>query len=272
MAGLLSFRSTAGASGTPVKLTGAPITQLERFLGGMLRVFAAGHPCLGARQLGSQSGLFYAVYSDMSSLRCAFELLEDLDDYLARTEDIPILKSFVPIFEEPICSPSDFADKFWAFAQLLNRIDALSHPYDPSVSSNPNDPRFEFSLRGKAVFPTTLHPHHPRTARRFPYPAWAHNQSAQFQQLRESGEFENWQKKIRTVDAKLDKSKQPNPLLADHGDASAAIQLGQLELASYPFQPFQDSDRLKNWMELMDLCASEGSDPRIMDRLNQLRP
>lgn len=266
--GLLGFR---GSSDDPVKLGQGRVTSFERHVGGLIHAFTSGHPCIGARQLGPKGRLYFALYPSMSGVASAMAFLRDLDDYFKVTDSgDPIFKSFVAIFWEPIPSASDFAAKFWEFAQLLNRIDALTSEYDPSISADPTDPTFELSLKGRAIFPATLHPAHPRPARCFTYPAWAMNQSAQFGRLREDGIFETWQKKIRAADIALDPSGMPNPLLADHGDASAAAQLGQMPLKNYPFQAYQNISRQENLNSLLAQARSEGCDSAIINDLQSL--
>jgi FPC/CPF motif-containing protein YcgG len=202
------------------------------------------HPCIGARILGHSKTFYTCIPGELTTISSALKFLECLDGYFSLTDqNDPIEKSLLVLFHDPIASPHDFFTKFWSFAQVAHDIDSLTHQWDPTVSSDTSDNNFELSFRGRGVFPTTFHPFHERTARRFMYPGWAHNQSSQFRSLRETNQFETWQKKIRQADASTDPSGTHNPLLADTGTVSAATQITQYQTSEYPFVSRNPSDR-----------------------------
>lgn len=235
--GLITWQGPSASGRYSAKrLDRSALISIERFIGSCLSGFMDSHPCIGARLLGSDKSFYYSVYKDMYSIESACYLLDDIKAYYAKSDNINIVKTMLCIFTDPINSKEDFSTRFWKFMQLVVDIDSLQHPYDSTISSDPADQNFELSFCGRAAFPTTIHPAHDRTARRFAYPGWALNQSSQFGALRADGSFEDWQRKIRAADAAIDPSGQPNPLLVDHGDGSAASQLGQVVLPEYPFQ------------------------------------
>lgn len=229
---------------TPRRLGGKAPTRLEQMILRPLAGWLGAHPCIGARKLGLSRTFYSCIPGDLTKVSSAFAFLRCLDEYFEETDKgDPIEKSLLVLFHDPISTPEDFFNKFWSFAQLAHDLDSLAYSWDGSVSSNIDDDTFELSFRGRAVFPTTFHPCHNRVARRFMYPGWAHNLSAQFQALRDADQFEKWKTSIRTADASSDPSGEPNPLLADTGTASAATQITQHESEVYPFVVRNGNDR-----------------------------
>ena len=167
------------------------------------------------------------VYPDMESVSSALMFLDDYERYLDLTKnEDAVLKTFVSVFPlTEIISQDDFASQYWRFAQTLVDLSSQTHPWDPKASHLPTDKSFELSLGGRAVFTTTLNHHSPRMARKFLYPTWVMNQTSQFDALRDRNDFARWQENIRAKDAAIDPSGLPNPILEDHGYASAAAQL-----------------------------------------------
>jgi len=223
-----------------VRLNGEPLSRRDRYIAAQFLQFTKRHPCLGARSVGAIGNLFCGVYDDMDTVESAWEFvrdtalyyrLSDTDYHPIRTDpDGAVIKSFGAIFVQPVDSQDDFAEQYWKFAQIVHDIDP--EVWDPSVKSDPSDPGFEMSIAGRAVFTTTLNPESPRTARAFSYPTWVMNQLRQFNALRErpgragfENEFERWKSVIRRLDSESDPSGRPNPVLTDHGTASAFDQL-----------------------------------------------
>lgn len=211
-------------------------SRLEQMVLRPLAEWLGAHPCIGARKIGHTRTFYSCIPGELTTISSALIFLQCLDEYFALTDSgDPIEKSLLVLFHDPIASPHEFFKKFWSFAQTAHDIDSLTHQWDPLVSSDIADDSFELSFRARAVFPTTFHPCHERTARRLMYPGWAHNQSSQFRALREIEQFEKWQKSIRQADASTDPSGTHNPLLADTGTVSAATQITQYQASEYPF-------------------------------------
>ena len=79
-----------------------------------------------------------------------------------------------------------------------------------------------FSVGGTAYFIVGLHPGASRVARRAPLPTLVFNPHDQFEQLRVEGRFEGMRTSIRRRDTDLQGSL--NPMVADHGDSTEALQ------------------------------------------------
>jgi FPC/CPF motif-containing protein YcgG len=129
--------------------------------------------------------------------------------------------TFLAVFDGVnIASDDDFETFLWDRLQSLHDTD-LS-PWDPRVSAKTGDPDFRFSVGGHAFFIVGLHPAASREARRFPYPTLVFNLHAQFQQLRERGQFEQVRSTIRRREEALE--GETNPYLDDFGERSEAHQ------------------------------------------------
>lgn len=261
------------------RLDGAKPTDLEKFIGQYLLGFLFQHPCIGARALANKSemkddqiiphqGLHYAVYPDMRSVSSAIMFLTDLENYYTRSDDIdPIIKTFAAIFvATDILSQEDFANKYWSFVQTVSDISSLTHDFGPITDVQAED--FELYLAGRAVFTTTLNSQSPRSARRFSYSTWVMNQTRQFDELRENGLFENWKTSIRKHDAGVDPSGVPNPILADHGTASAIGQLAGSMPQDFHFVVRKDRrDAIGACEWLLKRAEQENAPPAVIDEL-----
>ena len=259
-----------GGKSAPRRIDGRAPSALERMTIRAMSGWLEPHPCIGARLLGTNQTFYACTPGEMQHIDSSLKFLQCLDRYFSETDQSdPIVKSLLVFFPDTIESEQAFFDKFWAFVQNTHDLDFLTHEWDQTVASDTSDPNFELSFRGRAVFPTTFHPHSPRSARRFMYPGWAHNLSSQFGALRTAGSFEDWQRKIRRADAAADPSGVANPLLADSGTASAAAQLAQLEADSYPFIKREPSDREQVKDALLARAHAEGAKD-VVDYLNEL--
>ncbi|MGZ9099561.1 MAG: guanitoxin biosynthesis heme-dependent pre-guanitoxin N-hydroxylase GntA [Brevundimonas sp.] len=133
-------------------------------------------------------------------------------------------QSFVVVFEGPTGrSEIEFEAALWRRLQALSDLDAADHlPYDPTVSSSPEDADFSLSFGGEAYFIVGLHPGASRPARRFGTPAIAFNPHHQFRTLREAGRYEGLRESVIARDLALCGSI--NPMLSRHGERSEARQ------------------------------------------------
>ena len=114
----------------------------------------------------------------------------------------------------------------------------LGQRFDDAVSPDPQDPHFSLSFGGEAYFAVGLHPNASRPARRFAHPAIVFNLHAQFERLREEGRFERMRDRIMARDVAL--AGDANPMLADHGEASAARQFSGRSVDETWACPFRD--------------------------------
>ena len=131
--------------------------------------------------------------------------------------------SVVILFEQPtIHSEEAYSKMFWERLQALSDLDSQFHAYDKRVSDDPESPEFSFSLSEEAFFVVGLHPASSRASRRFKYPAIVFNPHAQFEQLRQAGQYEKMKNIIRKKDVELEGSI--NPMLEDFGSSSETYQ------------------------------------------------
>jgi FPC/CPF motif-containing protein YcgG len=181
-------------------------------------------PCLGARAAFNSGSYQTKVYDELTHPACSEQLAQDLQRFqhseMRRTKDFA---TFVAIFRNPRdTNESDFEELFWSQLQQLHRIDAKSYEWDPTVSPDPNDAHFSFSLAGQALYVVGMHANSSRLSRRFPWPALVFNPHEQFERLREQGKWPQMQTTIRKRDIALQGSA--NPMLNEFGETSEARQ------------------------------------------------
>lgn len=150
----------------------------------------------------------------------ALPLARDLLEFVRERPSISGFNTFVAVFETPIASELEFEQRLWQTLQALHEAD--THPWDPTVSPEPESARFSFSFGGCAFFVVGLHPTSSRLTRRFAHPAMVFNAHEQFENLRREQKFERMQHVIRARDVALQGDANPN--LAAFGERSEALQ------------------------------------------------
>ena len=182
-------------------------------------------PCVGAKSALAHGTLktvvCWSIESGWDDVRIHRELLDWAFDY---REEPGLFRSIAFIFARPgPLSEERFEKAMWERIQSLADKDAwLDQPYDPRVSSDPEDPHFSLSFGGEGFFAVGLHPNASRPARRFERPVLVFNLHDQFEQLRDQGKYEGIRETILKRDEKL--AGSINPMLARHGDSSEAAQ------------------------------------------------
>lgn len=173
------------------------------------------HPCVMAKTLFSLNDYHLNVYENMEEDETLLQLLDDLAAYIKQYDfTTNEFESFLAVFPSiHIEDELTFEKKLWKLLQRLHELDDCS--WDPTVSKNPNDTNFSFSLKGKAFYIVGLHPNSSRMARRSPYPTLVFNLHWQFEHLRDMGIFKKVKKRIRKRDKKL--QGHVNPVLKDFG-------------------------------------------------------
>jgi FPC/CPF motif-containing protein YcgG len=148
--------------------------------------------------------------------------------------------SLAVIFREPAhLSELQFEHALWQRLQSLAENDAWQgEKYDASVSPDPDDPDFSVSFAGQAFFVVGLHPDANRAARRFAHPTMIFNLHAQFVRLRERQLYDRMRDQIIKRDIALCGSA--NPMLAHHGEQSAARQYSGRSVTEGWVCPFRD--------------------------------
>lgn len=182
-------------------------------------------PCVGAKAALARGTLNVLACNRIDSAWDDLRIHDGLVRFAAAYKEEPALfRSFAVIFDGPtdLDEPA-FETALWQRIQSLSDKDVWrGQPYDPRVSTNPDDPHFSLSFGGEAFFVVGLHPHASRPARRFSRPALVFNLHDQFEQLRADGRYETMREAIMTRDEAIAGSR--NPMLARHGEMSEARQ------------------------------------------------
>jgi len=180
------------------------------------------HPCIMANTVFQMDKYQLNVYEVLGSRKTADALMTDLKNYIAHYDfESKDFESFIAVFlEAEVVSEIEFENLLWRQLQFLHDMD--NSLWDPTVSDDPNNPNFSFSIGGKAFYVVGLHPQASRMARRAPYPTLVFNLHSQFEKLREMGVYHKVRDKIRERDTAL--QGNINPVLQDFGEESEARQ------------------------------------------------
>ncbi len=182
-------------------------------------IIEGNHPCLMAQTVFKKNQLRVRTYSDFGSMKTARQLLSDLQDYLDNYD--PASKDFFTFIATfTTCerySEKRFEELLWKQLQNIHKLD--TEKWDETVSDNPEDKEFSFSILGKAFYIVGLHPDSSRKARQAPMPAIAFNLHEQFEKLREMGVYQKVRDSIRERDEKL--QGNINPMLEDFGTGTS---------------------------------------------------
>ena len=182
-------------------------------------------PCVGAKAALSKRQMTFVVARDITSA------WDDLDIHrqvlglvdLYRENRAPF-RSLAVIFEhESNLDELEFEQYLWERLQSLSdKDDWMGQKRDARVAHDPNHPEFSLSFGGEAFFIVGLHPQSSRPARRFVRPTMIFNLHDQFEMLREANQYEKLRASILDRDLKI--AGTMNPMLAKHGEVSAARQ------------------------------------------------
>ena len=201
-------------------------TPLARHVHGRFRahVLGPGFSCVGARAAFRNNTYRFGLYGEMGRPETTDTLAHDLCEYARERPSFGTdFATFVACFAGP--APGDEAEwerRLWSQLQGLHELDRRHHAWDPTVSSDPEDPGFSFSFAGTAYFVVGLHPASSRHARRFGWPTLVFNAHEQFERLRVRNLFGRVRDAVRERDYKLQGSLNPN--LSDFGERSEARQ------------------------------------------------
>jgi FPC/CPF motif-containing protein YcgG len=206
--------------------TGELRPALTRFVHDALRslVLNDQFPCVGGKSAVRQGAYRFGLYDQLGSPAAAAGLARDLFTFTRELNELGgPFSTYLASFRGPVTADEEgFERLLWHALQQLHDLDAAYHSWDPSVSSDANDAHFSFSLAGVAFFVVGLHAASSRATRRFAWPTLVMNPHAQFDGLKASGQFARFQEVIRRGDLEL--QGQINPMLAEHGQKSEAVQ------------------------------------------------
>lgn len=208
----------------------------------LLAVIAdARFPCVGAKSAMARGAIRTLLCESLETASEDVRIHAELLNWVKiHRRDPSGLRSLAVVFAGPRdLDEEEFEAGLWERLQSLANIDARHrHPYDRSVSSDPENPRFSLSFGGKAFFVVGLHPHASRPARRVPRPTLIFNLHEQFEHLREQGLYERMRERIMSRDVAL--AGSVNPMLARFGEASEARQYSGRMVGEDWRCPFRD--------------------------------
>lgn len=192
--------------------------QLQQFIG------QKAFPCVGAKTALSKQQVHCHEYDSLDDEQLNVDILSDLYDFIDGFDlRQHMFSSFVCAFDGPYgYTERQYEYLLWQKLQQLHEIDARLHPWDKSVSQDPEAADFSYSLGGQAFFIICLNPASRRKSRRFESPAIVFNLHQQFEHLREQGRFEQFRDHIRKRDDAF--NGEANPMLQNHGTDSEAKQ------------------------------------------------
>jgi FPC/CPF motif-containing protein YcgG len=195
------------------------------------------HPCIMSQTIFSTKNYQLRAYDGLGSQTAAKKILEDLKNYLEAYDfSTNEFFSFIAVFEdESHYSEIEFEKLLWDQLQNLHNIDHKN--WDSSVSSNPKNKSFSFSILGTAFYIVGMHPNSSRNARKSPRPTLVFNLHWQFEKLRKMGVYERVRDTIRKRD--VIKNGSVNPMLVDFGSRSEAPQYSGREVGDSWECPFK---------------------------------
>lgn len=210
------------------------------------RILAADYPCVAARSVFNRDSADLVEYGRLGDPVEARRLAADLARFgreraAAIEAETPGFVSYIAAFDArtAIADEADFERQLWEHLSLVHRFDALTHAWDPAVSSDPDSAEFSFSVGGRAYYVIGMHPGASRLSRRMPVPMLVFNPHAQFERLKANGKYDGLRQSIRRRETDLQGSV--NPTLADHGSASEARQYSGRAIGADWICPFQAS-------------------------------
>ncbi len=198
-------------------------------------------PCVGAKSALARGTLKTVICHDLSSGWNDLDIHRELLDWSRAYDTDPAgLRSLAIVFRHSRKMSEEIFEKhMWARIQSLADKDCwLGQSADKTVSTNPQDPHFALSFGGQAYFVVGLHPGASRPGRRFERPVMVFNLHDQFEKLRAEQKYERMREAILQRDKEL--AGDINPMLARHGETSAAAQYSGRHVDENWECPFSD--------------------------------
>ena len=207
--------------------TGEPASPLATLVHGSMRALVLNEQftCVGGKSSLRQGAYRFGLYDSLDSSASTSGLAHDLFAFVRELPEFgDAFSTFIASFTGP--HPADelaFERSLWTTLQALHDLDVEHHPWDRSVSDDPDDPRFAFSFAGTAFFVIGLHAASTRAARRFAWPTLVFNSHRQFDELRRHGGYTRFQQVIRENERRL--QGDINPMASDFGTGSEAAHV-----------------------------------------------
>ncbi|MCT8340983.1 YqcI/YcgG family protein [Flavobacteriaceae bacterium TK19130] len=198
------------------------------------------HPCIMAQTVFKMKKTTIKRYHTLGTEASAIEIYNDIKSYLTSYDfNSNEFQTFIATFpENSVANEQEFEKLLWKQLQAIHEVD--TDPWDASVSSNPDDSKFSFSIGGEAFFIVGMHPQSSRKARRTPFPVIVFNLHWQFEKLRKMGAYERVRDTIRNRDKALQGTI--NPVLKDYGDDTETKQYSGRAVEDDWKCPFHPSD------------------------------
>jgi FPC/CPF motif-containing protein YcgG len=215
-----------------------PTTALSDRFAAFLR--GPAFPCVGAKSALAHDAIEILEARDIRSAWNDLDIFAAVTRFAARYRASPHpFQSLAVVFHAPgRMSETAFEQALWQRLQSLADKDAFNgYLRDPRVSDDVASPHFALSLGEEAFFIVGMHPGASRPARRFERPVIVFNPHAQFETLRDQGRYEKL--RARIIDRDVAIAGAPNPMLARHGEASAARQYSGREVGPRWAPPFK---------------------------------
>ena len=194
------------------------------------------HPCVMAKTVFSSKKYMLRSYSNFGSVLSARKILNDLKKYLGTLELMDDgYYSFIAVFDDELkLNELQYEVLLWEQLQKIHDVD--DSIWDPSVSNDPGNKKFSFSILGQSFYVVGMHPNSSRAARRSPKITIIFNLHSQFEQLKVKGVY----KRVKKIIRKRDKSKNGsiNPMMVDFGIKSEASQYSGREVGDEWVCPF----------------------------------
>lgn len=198
-----------------------------------------GFPCPMAQVTARRRSLNIGVYNSMDT---DFPRLhQEIGNWISETKNEKY-RSFLAFFvDETHSDMSEYHDAFWKCLSELVNCEPSYAELPEGVSDDVTSSEFAFCLHETAFFVVGLTPLSPRLSRKFPWPGFALNPHAQFEELRSEGNM----KRLQEISRKRDVAWQGNinPVLDEHGFSSAALQFSGISVDNAMQCPFPKSSK-----------------------------
>ena len=244
-AALSSYLGVADGALTPLLRPGTACSEQEVSMHTQLKdkILGVGFPCVAARSAINRKSYRLGVYPGLGTIDAALAICHDLYEFsheLGRNPEQ--FTSFIAAFSGgQALKELEFETLLWRQLQLIHEVDGRRFAWDSSVSHDPDDPDFSFSVGGRAFFVIGLNPAASRMARAVDHPCIVFNPHEQFEALRTSGKYDNLKNAIRQRDLAFQGSI--NPVLANFGQQAESRQYSGRAVPSHWKCPFQHQQR-----------------------------
>ncbi len=195
-----------------------PASALAEFVHGQFRAFVLElrFPCVGGRSAVHRGTYRFALYPALATRDSTSSLLGDIRAFVTERQNPGVeLTTFVACFVGPV--PRD--DRHFR-ALVRDQLRTLSladtSPWDPAVSSDPDDPHYAYSVAGVAFTIVPLYASSPRWSRRFAWPTVIFNAEAVFHRLRDDGVLDRFRATVRARDTALQGAVNPELQSSQH--------------------------------------------------------